>query len=145
MYNRNRITMLDPRYEAQQKAIRTVCTELGLVAYLPSYHAAQGDSNTVLVYSKAAAEHNAKMDKYEAEHGYRPEKDMPYICWLENSDINGMFDLDFMCYGALDLRASNYEDKLRAYIKPKWEEYVRSCIDPKATELHKVYSGGAEC
>lgn len=145
MYNRNRIEFLDTKYVAQQRAIKTVCNELGLVAYLPSYHAAKDDPNTVLVYSKFAADHNFKMDCCEASLGYRPEKNMPYICWLENSDINGMFDLDFMCYGALDLRVSNYEDKLRAYIKLKWEEYVRSCIDPKAAELHKVYSGGTEC
>ena len=145
MYNRNRITTLDPKYEAQQKAIKTVCNELGLIAYLPNYHAAKNDSNTVLVYSKAAAEHNARLDEMTKKVGYVSDSYLPHICWLENSDANGRFDLNYMNYGVLDLRDGNYEDKLRAYIKTKWEEHLRHCVEPRATELHKVYSGGTEC
>lgn len=141
MYNKNRITMLDPRYEAQQKAIRTVCDELGLVVYLPSYHAAQRDSNTVLIYSKAAAEHNNKLDQFEKKYGYRNEAYERHICWLENSDRNGRFDLDFMNYGSLDLRAGNYEEVIGAYIRHEAEGYLLHNI----AELHNSGSGGTEC
>lgn len=145
MYNRNRIEFLDAKYVAQQRAIKTVCNELGLVAYLPDYHAAKDDPNTVLVYSKFAADHNFKMDCCEASLGYRPEKDMPYICSLSNTDIIGRFDLNFMNHGSIDLRGFDYEEKIRAFIKQSWEAYMRKYINPRAAELHKVYSGGVEC
>lgn len=126
MYNRNRITMLDPRYTQQQTAIKEACEALGLKAFYPIYHAAKNDNNTVLIYTQEDFDHNAEMDKYETEHSYRPQEDKQPICWVENTDINGQFSLSFMNRGSLVLTGlSSFELKLKiqAYLEHKLEAH----------------------
>ena len=124
MYNRNRITTLDPRYTQQQIAIKEACENLGLKAFYPSYHAAKNDDNTVLIYTKEDFDHNAEQDKYEREHGYRPQEDKKYICWFENTDINGQFSLNCLNRGGLvvcGLSSSELKHKIQAYLEEKLE------------------------
>ena len=124
MYNRNRVTILDPRYTQQQTAIKEACETLGLKAFYPNYHAAKNDCNTVLIYTQEDFDHNAEMDKYEREHGYRPQEDKKYVCWFENTDINGQFSLSFMNRGSMVLSGlSSFELKLKiqAYLEHKLE------------------------
>lgn len=79
--NRNIISYLDNRYMEQQTAIKEVCKELNLVAFYPNYHADKRDCNTVIVYTK-------NDDR---------------VCSFENTDINGLFDLNYMNRGKLKL------------------------------------------
>ena len=125
MYNRNRVTAIDPRYTQQQIAIKEACENLGLKAFYPSYHAAKNDCNTVLIYTQEAFEHNAEMDKYEKEHGYRPQEDKKYLCWFENTDTNGRFSLSFMNRGSLvliGLSSFDLKHKLQTYLEEKLKE-----------------------
>ena len=124
MYNRNRVTMLDPRYTQQQTAIKEACEVLGLRAFYPSYHAAKNDNNTVLIYTKEAFDHNAELDKFEKKRGYRSGEDMKYLCWFENSDINGQFSLNFLNRGGLvvcGLSSFELKLKIQAYLEEKLE------------------------
>ena len=126
MYNRNQIITLDPRYTQQQIAIKEACETLGLKAFYPSYHAAKNDNNTVLIYTKEDFEHNAEQDKYEREHGYRPQEDKKYICWFESTDINGQFSLNFLNRGGLvvcGLSSSELKLKIQAYLEEKLEAH----------------------
>ena len=125
MYNRNRVTALDPRYTQQQTAIKEACENLGLKVFYPNYHAAKNDCNTVLIYTQEAFEHNAEMDKYEKEHGYRPQEDKKYLCWFENTDTNGQFSLSFMNRGSLvliGLSSFELKHKLQTYLEEKLKE-----------------------
>ena len=124
MYNRNTITTLDPRYTQQQTAIKEACEILGLKAFYPNYHAAKNDNNTVLIYTQEAFDHNAWLDKYEKEHGYRPQPDMPFILSLENTDLNGKFSLEQMNRGSLvlcGLSSSDLRCRIQAYLEHKLE------------------------
>ena len=126
MYNRNRVTILDPRYTQQQTAIKEACEALGLKAFYPNYHAAKNDDNTVLIYTQEDFDHNAEMDKYEREHGYRPQEDKKHICWFENTDINGQFSLNFLNRGGLvvcGLSPFELKLKIQAYLEEKLEAH----------------------
>jgi hypothetical protein len=116
MYNRNTVSFLDAKYVAQQRAIKEACAELALEPFYPSYHAKKNDNNTVMIYTQFAASYNRDLDREERELGYRPAEDSPYICWLENTDINGNFSLDFMNRGTLDLRSMNYKEIIKAFL-----------------------------
>ena len=120
MFNRNRVTMLDPRYEQQQRILKEICNDLGLIPFYPTYHAAKNDNNTVLIYSQKAFVHNAEMDQFEKKQGYRPERDMPYLLSIENTDINGQFSLNQMNRGRLvltGLSETELKEKLATFIR----------------------------
>ena len=120
MYNRNRLVTFDPRYVQQQRVLKEVCDDLGLVPFYPNYHASAKDNNTVLIYTKEAAEHNSKIDQFEKEHGYRPEEDMPQVCYLENTDLNGQFSLGFFNRARLvvvGLDDRQLKEKLTTFIR----------------------------
>lgn len=117
-------------YQEQQDFLNRLATELGVEAYRPDYHGKKGDKNTVLFYTKEAAAHNRQVDannrvraysESEARdalkhHGVRIPDDQVYKnhFWsFENSNSNGMLDLNFANFGRLDLRGLNWQDVLR--------------------------------
>ena len=121
------------KYDMQQGFLNQLAMELGVEAYRPDYHGKKGDKNTVLFYTKEAAEHNRRVDantftraysQSEARdalkhHGVRIPDDQVYKdhFWsFENSDINGMMDLNFANFGRLDLRGPNWQDVLRGAV-----------------------------
>lgn len=122
----------EERYRSQMQAIREEAKELGVIVYLPSYHRTRGDQNTVLLYLPEDDAFNKDLDqkgawKYaptEAEAGYRP-----YFWHLENTDRNGMYNIQFANHGMLDLRPFDWEKTLKAdirlaYWKKKQVRYV---------------------
>lgn len=124
--------MDDPRYLAQQEAIKEIAFRLGVVAYRPDYHGALSDKNTVLFYLKEDEIHNRKVDrkpmhytrseaadlkKYEGievppEYVYRD-----HFWSFENSDRNGLRDLSCANYGRVDLSGTNWEEVLEGHIR----------------------------
>ena len=142
------------KYDMQLDFLNQLAMELGVEAYRPDYHGKKGDKNTVLFYTKEAAAHNRRVDantftraysQSEARdalkyHGVRIPDDQVYKdhFWsFENSDINGMLDLNFANFGRLDLRGPNWQDVLRgavtfALTKRKQWQYLVAAGGPLA-------------
>ena len=57
------VTATDVWYTQQQKTLDEIADKLGVVAYRPNYHGAEGDKNTVLFYLKEDEAHNRKVDR----------------------------------------------------------------------------------
>lgn len=112
-YNRNEVTLSDPRYTQQQNAIKEVCKNLNLVPYYPNYHATKEDTNTVIIYTKEGHEYNEKNLSDDAS----VDDEKGRVCCLENTDINGLFDLNFMNRGKIDMRGVNPHEKIEGFIK----------------------------
>ena len=110
------------RYKEQQEEINFICADLGLIPFRPNYHGDKKDKNTVLIYTRDNAKYNKELEKDDPFARFEQFK--PYILYLENSDINGKFNFDFMNFGKIDLR-SYFEWKkiLREYIGIKLKEY----------------------
>lgn len=123
--NRNYNYVLNPIYQEQQQTISEICSKYGLILYYPDYHAKDNDCNTVLIYTKEAAEYNTKLEiEYQKKYSCYPssEEYKKYICSFTNTDINGHFSYDFMNNGKIDLRSLNYKENIGNYIKKFIEE-----------------------
>ncbi|MDF2950569.1 MAG: hypothetical protein K0S18_152 [Anaerocolumna sp.] len=117
--NRNYTTNLDLNYKKQQQVIKEICNELNLVVFYPDYHADKKDNNTVMIYTHESNEYNNKLPKDANNDQYKD-----YVCFLENTDLNGMFSLSYMNHGKIDLRGYNTEkEKIKDFISQKLEEY----------------------
>ena len=116
--NRNLETTMNWHYTEQQKAIREICDELGLVLYYPNYHALDRDCNTVMIYTKEAHKYNKELEKKWAKYGMHPlnEEYQGYICCLENTNVNGHFSYDFMNHGKIDVRGLHFKEKIKEFI-----------------------------
>jgi len=123
--NRNIQVSVNPQYEAQQRALREICDELGVVYYLPDYHAMDGDNNTVLVYSKEAASFNEALDICEKDMGISipSEKYRMHFFAFENTDANGLFDMSCANRGSINLRGDG-KAALEAAIVDAWKKHV---------------------
>lgn len=101
------------KYREQMQFLRELAEELGVVMFLPEYHAKTRDCNTVLFYFKEDAEYNRKVDK-EAPPGFPPSNDMyRRQYWsFENTDCNGWFSHDFANFGRIDLRGLCWQERL---------------------------------
>lgn len=125
--NRNYSMSADPRYAKQQQVLRATAAELGVVMYLPDYHAqpatrnSSGDANTVLFYSQTAAEECRRLDAKERAGGYIPSSAYPMYFWcFQNTDCNGRFDLNFGNHGSLDLRGLHASEVLAKALRDAW-------------------------
>lgn len=142
---KNNETTNDYRYSEQQEFINSITVKHGIVAFRPDYHAQPRDCNTVLFYSAEDEEHNRMVDK-EPTKFTRSEAadrmrsgihiDSKYIyrdaffCF-ENTDINGHFDFGFANHGTIDLRGSNWRERLEgaimlAFTIKKQIDYLRA-------------------
>lgn len=117
--NRNVLKSVDFRYTRQQELIKEICRELDLIAYYPNYHAQKTDNNTVIIYTKDNHEYNESLSKYALSEEYKP-----YVCYLENTDINGHFDLSFMNRSQIDLRGLQEKEKIKRYIENSFAKYI---------------------
>lgn len=116
----------------QQNLITNVCQRLGAVAFRPNYHGDSKDANTVMCYFKEDEEYNRELDrKYE----WLPDENMhkkPFFTF-QNTDCNGMFDMNWANHGSIDLRSMlKWQEILEgaiclAFYKEKQRRYVRSC------------------
>lgn len=116
--NKNYTSYLSPQYKRQQEAIKKSCQELNLIAFYPNYHADQQDKNTVLIYTQEDHEYNKKLPSHAFSEDYKN-----YICYFENTDCNGCFDLNFLNYGSIDCRGINEKEKIKSYIEKRLKEY----------------------
>ncbi len=118
-------------YRRYMKAIRKTCDELGLVAYLPDYHA-DGDPNTVLIYTKENEEYNRKLEAEWIPPGCpRSEDYAPYLLCIQNTDVNGRYSPCFANNGRIDLRGLDDEKRLSgairlAFYSKQQEGYIRA-------------------
>lgn len=108
--NRNYKTVMDATYVEQQEAIKSICEELGLILFRPNYHADKTDCNTVMIYTKEADEFNKTLPSWASNDEYAKP-----VCYLENTDCNGHFDLNFFNRGKVDCRC-NMRNNLKAFI-----------------------------
>ena len=69
------VTATDVRYTQQQKTLDEIADKLGVVAYRPNYHWAEGDKNTVLLYLKEDEAHNRKVDRQPVRYSRSEAKD----------------------------------------------------------------------
>lgn len=115
----NRNMRLNPQYVYQQDAIKETCVGLGLVAFYPYYHADRTDKNTVLVYTREANDYNEKLPPWVPSSDYKP-----YVCFFENTDANGLYDLNWMNHGTIDCR-TNAREKIRDFIISQYLEYQK--------------------
>lgn len=117
--NKNYVTSENPYYKEQQRAIKEICNELNLVVFYPDYHADKRDNNTVMIYTHEANEYNNKLPNNSMNEEYKS-----YVCFLENTDMNGMFSLSYMNHGKIDLRGYNTaKDKIKEFVLQKLEDY----------------------
>jgi hypothetical protein len=112
--NRNERKILDPQYSRQQKIINDVCKELNLIAYRPNYHAKDRDCNTVMVYTPEDHKENLRLEKAGET---RTEIYKYPVFTFENTDVNGMFDLNFANRGKIDLRTMKEYEVIENAIK----------------------------
>ena len=114
----------DDRYHEQQEWIDKVIASLGCITFRPDYHGKAGDMNTVLAYSPEDAANNCMVghnpipdsDRDEEKlHGHAKER-QPF--WrFANTDKNGLLDLGYAENGCLDLRGSDWKDRIEGSIK----------------------------
>lgn len=114
-YNRNETKIMDSKYVKQQNAIRKICRDLNLVVYYPNYHADKKDNNTVIIYTKEGHEYNETLSSYASVNDEKGR-----VCTFENTDVNGMFDMNWMNHGSIDMRGINSEEKI--------EEFIKKCL-----------------
>lgn len=114
----NMVCFANPQYMSQQETIKAVCTELGLVVYYPNYHGDKNDDNTVIIYTKKGHEFNKTLPYWA-----RSEQEQGYVCHLENTDINGRFDLGWLNRGKVDLRGLDERAKIKAFIQSNLDNY----------------------
>ena len=110
------VTATDVWYTQQQKTRDEIADKLGVVAYRPNYHGAEGDKNTVLFYLKEDEAHNRKVDRQPVRYSRSEAKDRgvdvnsecvyrDYFWSFENSDVNGQLDMGWANNGTLNLRS----------------------------------------
>ncbi len=121
----------DFRYREQTAFLNELASRLGFVRYRPDYHAAPGDCNTVLLYTREDEDHNRKVDKQPTKHtrseandwakrGVTIHDDYIYrdaFFTFENTDVNGRYDTGFANHGKLDLRGPRWKDVLEGTIR----------------------------
>ena len=107
------------KYREQMQFLRELAEELGVVMFLPEYHAQTGDCNTVLLYFEEDDKFNRDVDKeYDAlslemkNSMYRRQ-----FFSFENTDCNGRFSHDFANFGRIDLRGLCWQEKLGSAIR----------------------------
>lgn len=123
------------KYREQMQFLRELAEELGVVMFLPEYHAQPRDCNTVLFYFKEDDEYNRKVDK-EAPPDFPPSNDMyrRQFWSFENTDCNGLFSHDFANFGRIDLRGLCWQERLGGAFRLA---YYRACQN-----RHIAASGG---
>lgn len=121
--NRNYGVYVNTEYIRQQRIIDEICFELGCIAYRPNYHAAFPDCNTVLIYTKADHDYNIELEKKWKKYNLHPLESeyKKYVVFLENTDVNGCFNLRFMNRGNIDLRWNDFRQQIKNYILLKLE------------------------
>lgn len=119
------LMMCSYKKDSQQRIIDRVAKELGVIAYRPNYFGKDRDKNTVLFYAKEDHLHNVRLEnsgdlisRYHANCMNMSDKEIdelkdrierPYFFWFENSDINGMLDMNYANYGKLYLLSNPYK------------------------------------
>lgn len=118
------------RYAEQQRFFNEVAARLGVVCFRPTYHAKRGDKNTVLFYTKADDSRCRDLDSRGVPcdaPGY------PRQFWsFENSDRNGLLDLNFGNFGQLDLGGPRWREVLEgeiriALVRKAERDYIGEC------------------
>lgn len=136
----------DPRYREQQQFLNELAVRHGFITYLPAYHAAPRDCNTVLLYTLEDEKHNREVDREPVSYSRSEAADRmkygnieisdnfiyrDYVFAFENTDANGHFDLDFANFGRIDLRSREWRDRLEgaillAFTRRKQHDHVRA-------------------
>ena len=136
------VTATDVWYTQQQKTLDEIADKLGVVAYRPNYHGAEGDKNTVLFYLKEDEAHNRKVDRQPVRYSRSEAKDRgldvnsecvyrDHFWSFENSNVNGQLDMGWANNGKLNLRSLDWTAKLEgsitfAFARKMQFSYVRS-------------------
>ncbi len=136
------VTATDVWYTQQQKTLDEIADKLGVVAYRPNYHGAEGDKNTVLFYLKEDEAHNRKVDRQPVRYSRSEAKDRgvnvnsecvyrDHFWSFENSDANGQLDMGWANNGKLNLRSLDWKTKLEgsitfAFARKMQFDYIRS-------------------
>ena len=117
--NKNTYAYINPVYRGQQEAIKEICNELNLIVFYPNYHAVGNDNNTVMIYTPEANEYNKNLPIGSSNKDYKK-----YVCFFENTDLNGKLNYAFMNHGQIDLRGlTPAKDKIKAFILQELEKY----------------------
>lgn len=136
----------DYRYREQQEFLNHLAVRYGFVTYRPNYHALPRDAYTVLFYTLEDAKHNRQVDRQPITYsrseaadrmkygGYVISDDYIYrdaFFSFENTDVNGMIDTQFANFGKIDLRGSEWRDRLEgavmlAFTRKKQNQYLAS-------------------
>ncbi|MBR3972917.1 MAG: hypothetical protein IKJ99_03055 [Oscillospiraceae bacterium] len=136
----------DYRYREQQQFLNELAVRHGFVTFRPDYHGLPRDCNTVLFYTMADAKHNREVDREPTSYSRSEANDrMKYggiqisekyiyrdhFFAFENTNRNGHYDLDFANFGRLDLRGSDWHEKLEGAIlmavaRKKQQDHIRS-------------------
>lgn len=136
----------DRRYAEQQNLFNSIAEKHGFKVFRPDYHAKTGDCNTVLFYLSEDEAHNRMVDKeptrYTRSEAFDWIKrsgvhiDSKYIYRdaffsFENTDANGHFDYGFANHGTIDLRGSNWRERLEgaillAFTTKQQNDYLRT-------------------
>lgn len=134
------------RYRQQQMFLNELAVRHGFVTFRPDYHGLPRDCNTVLLYTTEDAKHNREVDREPTSYSSSEAADRKkysgiviadkyiyrdYFFAFENTDRNGHYDLDFANFGRLDLRGSDWYERLEgaillAFAKKKQIDHIRA-------------------
>lgn len=137
--------MSDIRYKHQQGFLNELAVKHGFATFRPDYHGLPRDCNTVLLYTMEDAKHNREVDREPTSYSSSEAADRKkysgiiiadkyiyrdYFFAFENTDRNGHYDLDFANFGRLDLRGSDWHERLEgaillAFARKKQNDYIR--------------------
>jgi len=93
------------RYEVQQRALDKIAANLGVTAYRPDYHGKGDDKNTVFFF---LPEEEALISGYVSPN---------YFWVFENTDCNGVKNLEYAKHGEIDLQETGWKTKLEGHIR----------------------------
>lgn len=133
------------RYREQQQFLNELAVKHGFYIYRPDYHAAPRDANTVLFYTLEDEWHNKKVDGQMFRYSCSEACDRmkmgllipdfqvyrEHFFSVENTDVNGLYDMGFMNFGKIDLRGLDWRDRLEgailvAFAKKKQYDYAKT-------------------
>lgn len=136
----------DYRYREQQEFLNHLAVRYGFVTYRPDYHAAPRDANTVLFYTLDDEKHNRQVDRQPTKYSRSEASDRKKYGGIlidemyvyrdaffsfQNTDVNGHYNTDYANNGSIDLRGTEWRDRLEgaimlAFTRKKQNQYLAS-------------------
>lgn len=134
------------RYREQQSFLNELAVRHGFFTFRPEYHADPRDANTVMLYTLEDEKHNRMVDREPTSYSRSEAADrMKYgniyisdkyiyrdaFFSFQNTDVNGHYNMEFVNNGNIDLRGSDWRDRLEgailmAFARKRQHDHIRA-------------------